>query len=103
MGWGISYWTLAGLGAVSVRLGGRWHLQRRPGNPTCFAPSCTAHSVLARWLLAPCLRGCCGGVGALAWAPCVSVRVGGNQRRPRQPYLFSPSCAARFFLHQEKL
>ena len=33
---------------VSVRLGGRLQLQRRPGNPTCFAPPCTAHSVLAR-------------------------------------------------------
>ena len=63
VGWGISYWTLVGLGAVSVRLGGRWHLQRRSGNPTCFAPSCAAHSALARALLAGCLRGCCGGVG----------------------------------------
>ena len=44
---GISYWTLAGLDAVSMRLGGRWHLQRRPGNPTCCASSCAAHSALA--------------------------------------------------------
>ena len=75
MWWGISYWTLAGLGAVSVRLGGRWHLQRRPGNPTCFAPSCAAHSVLA---LAPSrvsVRGCCGGVGRL---------FGGAQGAPKR-------------------
>ena len=31
-----------------MRLGGKWQLQRRAGTPTCFAPSCTAHSVLAR-------------------------------------------------------
>jgi hypothetical protein len=40
----------------------------RPGNPTCFALSCTAHSVLARALLASSLCGCCGGVGALPGA-----------------------------------
>ena len=57
MGWGISYWTLAGLGAVSVRLGGRWHLQRRPGNPTCFAP------VLRRAL---CSETCVPGMGRLS-------------------------------------
>ena len=37
-----------------------------PGNPTWFAPSCTAHFVLARAPLAGCLNGCCGRLGALA-------------------------------------
>ena len=82
MWWGISDWTLVGLGAVSVRLGGRWHLQRRPGNPTCFAPSCAAHSALAR---APS----CASFVRLLWrgseglgAAWVLGVVGGNQRRP---------------------
>ena len=82
MGWDISYWVLAGLGAVSVRLGGRWHLERRPGNPTCFAPSCAVHSVLALALLASCLSGCCGGLRALFDGARGLGVLGGNQRRP---------------------
>ena len=62
MWWDMGPWVLAGTRRVSVRLGGRWHLQRRPGSPTCFAPSCAAHSALARALLASRLRGCCGGL-----------------------------------------
>ena len=83
-------------GGVFVRLGGRWQLQRSPCNPTCFAPSCTTHSALARALLAPCLRECFVGLRALAWAPRVSVRLGGGwhlQRRLGNPTSFAPSCA----------
>ena len=98
MWWGISYWTLAGLGAVSVRLGGRWHLQRRPGNPTCFAPSCAAHSVLACALLTGVLSGCGGGVGGLFGGARGLGTWVGNQRRQTQPYLFSrPAPRALFF------
>ena len=95
--WGISDWTLVGLGAVSARLGGRWHLQRRPGNPTCFAPSCAAHSPLARAPSRRVFAWVLWWAGRALWRSAGAWRGGWQPKAPEcrhNPTPSSPPCTA---------
>ena len=93
MWWGISYWTLAGLGAVSVRLGGRWHLQRRPRQPYLFCPVlcralCSGSRAFSRLV---CVGAAERWEGSLAWRGGLAWWVATNGAHGNPTSSFPPS------------